>query len=216
MELDDMKLAWQGINDRLQKQYDLNVQLFRDGRIDKLRRGLRPLVWGQAVQMLLGIALATWAVCFWVPHRATLHLLVSGLLVQGFGLLMIMSAGHVLALIRKLDYAAPVAEIQRRMAELRNWRVRVEAPINAIVGCFIWVPMLVMSLAWYGMDIWSTGFALWAVASSVVGLGAAVLVVWWMRHAGHERSLEQHAAGNSVCRAQMALDEIARFESEAE
>lgn len=214
MTFDEMKGAWRALDQRLQQQHTLSLAVFRDSRLQKLRHGLRPLVWGQSLQMLLGIALATWAVCFWVPHRGTLHLLVCGLLVQGFGLLMIMSAGQVLALVRHINYAAPVAEIQRRLAELRNWRVRVEAPINAIVGCFIWVPVLVMNLAWYGVDIWSGGFALWAIASSLVGLGGVALVVWWMRHAGNGSRLERHAAGNSVIRAQSALDEIARFEQE--
>lgn len=216
MQIDEMKSAWQALDRRLSQQHALNLEMFRDTRMGKLRSGLRPLVIGQAVQMLFGIALATWAVAFWVPHRGVLHLLVCGLLVQGFGLLMIMSSGEVLARIRKLDHGAPVAELQRRLAELRAWRVRVEAPVNALVGCFIWVPVLVMNLAWFGFDVWVRvpGFAFWAMASSVVGLGVVVLAVWLARHLGYGSKLDAHAAGSSVQKAETVLAEIARFEHE--
>ncbi len=45
---------------RLEQQHALNLQLFRDGRMDKLKRGLRPLAWGQAIQMLIGVLGYNW------------------------------------------------------------------------------------------------------------------------------------------------------------
>ena len=56
MELDDMKLAWQTLDHRLQQQYALNVQILRDTRMETARRGLRPLAWGQLLQMAIGMA----------------------------------------------------------------------------------------------------------------------------------------------------------------
>ncbi len=52
MELDEMKQAWQALDHRLEQQHALSLQLFRDGRLDTLRRGLRPLVWGQAMPFI--------------------------------------------------------------------------------------------------------------------------------------------------------------------
>jgi hypothetical protein len=214
MELDDMKLAWAGLDQRLDKQYALNFQLLRDGKLDKARRGLRPLVWGQAIQLTIGVLITFWAGAFWATRWHVTHLLICGLLVHLYGILLIVFAARVLYLIQRLDYAAPVVVIQRQLADLRSWRVRVEAPVYGVLGCFIWIPVMWMSFAWYGIDLWSPGFMLWAIASSLVGLAAVVLVVWLMRRAGMARKIEDNSAGRSLQKAEAMLADIARFEQE--
>jgi hypothetical protein len=214
MELDEMKLAWQALETRLKQQQALNVQIFRDNRLDRMRSGLRPLVWGQAIQLVFGLLFAVMAGVFWTTHAHVTHLLVCGLLVHAYGLLLIVFAVRALYLIRCLDYSTPVLAIQRRLADLRAWRVHVEAPVNAVLGCFIWIPVLWMNLAWYGIDLWSPKFMRWAVSSSLVGLAAVGLVVWLMRRAGLAHKIEENSAGRSVLNAEAVLDEIARFEHE--
>lgn len=214
MELDDMKLAWQTLEHRLERQQALNVQIFRQSRLDKVRGGLRPLVWGQVIQLVFGLLFAGMAGAFWTTHAHVTHLLVCGLLVHAYGLLLIIFAVRVLYLLRRLDYSAPVLAIQRQLADLRAWRVRVEAPVNTVLGCFIWIPVLWMNLAWYGIDLWSPGFMLWAMSSSLVGLVAVALVVWLMRRVGMARRIEDSSAGRSVQKAEAALEEIASFERE--
>jgi hypothetical protein len=214
MELDDMKQAWAGLDERLDKQYALNFQLLRDGKLDKARRGLRPLVWGQAIQLTIGVLITFWAGAFWATRWHVTHLLICGLLVHLYGILLIVFAARVLYSIQRLDYAAPVLVIQRQLADLRSWRVGVEAPVNGVLGCFIWIPVTWMSLAWYGIDLWSLGFMLWAIASSLVGLAAVVWVVWLMRRAGMARKIEDNAAGRSLQKAEAMLADIARFEQE--
>jgi hypothetical protein len=214
MELDDMKQAWAGLDERLDKQYALNFQLLRDGKLDKARRGLRPLVWGQAIQLTIGVLITFWAGAFWATRWHVTHLLICGLLVHLYGILLTVFAARVLYSIQRLDYAAPVLVIQRQLADLRSWRVGVEAPVNGVLGCFIWIPVTWMSLAWYGIDLWSPGFMLWAIASSLVGLAAVVWVVWLMRRAGMARKIEDNAAGRSLQKAEAMLADIARFEQE--
>lgn len=217
MELDDFKQAWQGLDTRLGKQESLQREMFRDRKLEKARRGLRPLAWGQGVQLAIGAIFALWGGSFWVDHRQVTHLLVCGLLVHVCGLLFIASAARVLYLIQRIDYAAPVLEIQRRLADLRLWRLRVEAPANAVIACFIWIPVLWMNLAEYGFDVWQYDdgrFLLWSLLSGVVGLVLVVLVVWLMRRLGYARALEDSAVGQSVRKAEAALGEITRFEQE--
>lgn len=212
VELDEMKLAWQALNHRFERQHALSLQLFRDGRLDRMRRGLQPLVWAQAVQMLLGLLLAGLAVAFWTSHGRVTHLFFCGLLVHLYGVLLIASAARNLYLIQRIDYATPVLLIQRQLADLRAWRVRVEAPMNAILGCFVWIPVTWMNLAWFGIDLWSRPFIYWSISSSLVGLAFVFLVVWLMRRAGMARKMEDRAAGRGLQKAEAVLDEISRFE----
>jgi hypothetical protein len=214
MELDEMKRAWAEMELRQQGMEALLRADFRDRRLGRTRAALRPLLWGQILQLAIGIGFSGWGAAFWGTHLRPWHLLVCGLLVHAFGLLLIVFSVRNLYLIQRIDYATPVVDIQRDIARLRAFRVRVEAPVNAVLGCFIWIPVLWMNLAWYGIDLWSPGFLWWAFACSVVGLAAVAMAVWMMRRMGYRKNIEDESAGRSIVRAQAALDEIARFERE--
>lgn len=215
MELDDFKLAWQGLDRRLEQQRALNAQLFVESRLDRLRHGLRPLVWGRIAQIALGVLVAVLAGSFWVARLHVTHLLVCGVVLQLYGLSLIGFAARNLYLIHGIDHAAPVLAIQRQLAELRAWRVRVEGPFNAVAGCFTWILVLWANLAWYGLDIWAGGRSItWMALSAGAGLAGVGLVVWVMRGTGHGRKLEDHAAGKSLQKAEAMLAEIERFQQE--
>lgn len=214
MELDELKRAWAEMELRQDGMEALLRADFHDRRMGRTRAALRPLLWGQVLQLAIGVAFSIWGGAFWGTHLRPWHLLVCGLLVHAFGLLLIVFSARNLYLIQRIDYAAQVVDIQRDIARLRAFRVRVEAPVNAVLGCFIWIPVLWMNLAWYGIDLWSAGFLRWTVACGLVGLAAVAVVVWAMRRSGHGRELEDHNAGRSIVRAQTTIDEIARFERE--
>jgi len=219
MELDEMKLAWQAMDRRLEQRFALDLAAYRDRRLATARRQLWPLWLGQVLQLVIGIALAWWAGSLWYEHRATLHLWLQGVLLHGYALMFIVLAARELHLIHSVDYAEPVLVIQRRLAQLRAWRIRV-APWFGIAGCVMWVPLLLVGVeAAFGADL-----VLHApqVVAFLAANGAACLLgllafLRWTRHPRGARlaaSLDQHAAGRSLRRAQAELDEILRFEQD--
>lgn len=215
MELDEMKQAWQLLERRMDEQQALNAQLYRQGRLDKLRHGLRPLAWGQSIQFAFGVLFMLLGTAYWTGHTAVTHQVVFGVMVQIMGLLMVAFAGRVLYLTLQVDYTAPVLEIQQRLARLRAWRVRVEAPVFAVVGSFVWIPFLLMEIQWEtGLDLWARwpGFVNWLVMCGWISLGLALSAVLLAWRIGRLRWLTDNAAGKAVRRAEAALGEIARFE----
>jgi serine/threonine-protein kinase len=68
-----MKRAWQGMHGQLERQQALNARLWTENRLDKVRHGMRPLFWGQVVQIAFGVVLAWMAAAFWVPRMAVTH-----------------------------------------------------------------------------------------------------------------------------------------------
>jgi hypothetical protein len=215
MELDDMKLAWQTLDRRLELRNALDLDLYKERKFDKLKSGLRPLVFGQIVQMALGILMTVLFAPFWVQHMATPHLLVYGLSLHLYGMMMMFAAARDLHLIRGIDYSSPVLDIQKRIAELRAWHLRV-GPYFAVTGCFMWTPIVLVVFYWLGADIWlhSPQFVYWLIASSVVCVAVTYGFIRWARSSRSKfaRSLEDSAAGKSVTRAQAVLAEIAQFE----
>lgn len=222
MELDEMKQAWQALDRRLAKQQALDLELYRDRRMDRLRQRLRPLAWWTMAQIPLGVALMLWGIRFWSTHIGDARSVACGMVMQLFGLLSVMFPGRTLAMVLRIDYAAPVLEIQRRLADLRAWRVKVEAPVSAVIGSLIWIPALLMlaqsqvdGLGWNLWDHARPGLVRWLVLSVLVSLGAVALAYGVLRWLGLHRWLANHLAGASVQRAEAELDAVLRFERES-
>jgi hypothetical protein len=219
MELDELKGAWQALDSRLERQHALYVDILRHSKLTESRSALQPLQFGQWLQIAAGILVMLLFAPFWFDHRNTLHLLIPGLAMHAYGLMMVLAAARSLILIHRVDYSEPVVEIQQRLAELRVWRARVEQPLFAVLGCFIWIPMLLVIFDALGADVWvrAPQVVYWYIVSGFVCLAVLYGITWGMRRSGSERTrtaIENSFIGKSVRRAQRELDEIGRFGQE--
>jgi hypothetical protein len=219
MELDDLKTTWQALDRKLEQQRTLSLQLIRDGKLAAARRGLRPLWLGQLAQIFAGLCLMLLFAPIWIARINTLHLMIPALLLHAYGLLLVLFAVRTLHLIGCIDYAAPVLRIQRQLAELRRWRTHVEWPLFGIVGCFIWIPLLLVIFSALGADLWALNpkFVYWNIASGAACMGILYGTVRWAQQREKEGSgsaLEKYASGRSIRKAQEELDALTRFEQE--
>lgn len=219
MELDDLKLAWQTLDRRLEQQNALNLQLLKDGRLDKTRRGLRPLVWGQAAQMLIGVLGALWFAPFWIAHLHEPPLLFAGLVMHAYCIGLIVFGAVMQARIAHIDYAAPVLQIQHELLRLRRTYV-IGGMLIGLPWWFLYVP-LIMVLAKMGSNANvfdnAPSFVYISVAIGIVGMWLTWLLHRWANHPKHARIgrwLDDAAAGASIRRAQDAVDGLTRFEQE--
>jgi hypothetical protein len=217
MELDELKTAWQTLDRRLESQAALNLHIFRDGKLDKARRGLRPLFWGQLLQIVCGIALVLPAVGFWTAHRTVVHLLVAGLSLHVYGVLMIICGGATLGLIRRIDYAAPVLAIQHQLAQLRRFYACTNVGLG-LVWWVLWLPLtMVLFMAGFDADLYENAPSM---IYGGMGIAAVGLLLTWCFHRWSSnpirprmaKAVQESIAGSSLTRAQSMLDEIARFE----
>jgi hypothetical protein len=218
MELDELKSAWQSLERKLDRQHALELHHFRTDRLAGARRRLRPLVAGQLVQAACGFALMAWIAPYWVQHWGQWHLVAYGVALHLYGLMMLLFAGRDLVHIAQVDYAAPVLEIQKRLATLRAQRIQA-ARAFGIAGCIAWVPLVLVVFEKLGADLWvhKPAMVAWFVASGIGALLFTWALVAWSRLARNARlrkDMDDHAAGRSLTRAQAVLDEIARFEQD--
>jgi hypothetical protein len=214
--LDDLKTAWQALDRKLERQHALALHQFKETKLAKVRGGFRPLAVGQIIQTIIGLMFALFGGSFWFDHIGKPHLMIYGLLVHAFGIMMMVFGIRDLAFIGAIDYDASVLDIQKRLAELRAWRMQAGIWFT-VAGCLIWVPGLFILFYLIGADVWvlHPDVVYWNVASSVACLGIAYGIVRWSRRPGNERLakyLKESSVGKSVTRAQEMLAEIERFE----
>lgn len=219
MELDDLKLAWQTLDRRIEQHNSLNLQLFRDSKLDRARSRLRPLYWGQIIQIIAGALVTLMAGSFWTHHREVTHLLIAGLIVHVYGVLMILLGARTLWLINQIDYAAPVVTIQKQLAQLRSFHIR-NGIWAGLPWWLLWMPFMMMFfMGQFGADMYANAPAViyGGTAIGVVGLLATWWFHRWSRDPSHPRLakfVQDSVTGASLRRAQVELDEIVRFEQE--
>jgi hypothetical protein len=214
MELDDLKSTWQQLNQKLDQQNALNLQILREAKLEKAKHGLRPLVWGQGFQMLLGLLLAIFSADFWIEHRHIPHLLFTGLLMHAYGLAMIIFGARMQFLIHHIDYSAPVLSIQKQLAKLRRFFVLGGLGVG-LPWWVLWIPLMAMIFAKLGVDIFvHAPLLIWInLVACMLGILLTLLFLRWAKGRPKLfRALENTAAGHSLNKAQARLDEIARFE----
>ena len=218
MELDELKATWQALDRKLQQSNAIQLQLLKDGRMKNMRAGLRPLFWGQIVQILFGVLTILVGIAFWSQNRDVTHLFCTGLILHIYGVLTIIAAGFTLGRIRTIDYAAPVLSIQKQLASVR----RAYVGSGLMVGYawwLLWIPFAVVVFDLLGVDIVTVapGFVLLSTAVGIAGL----LAMWgFHRWASSSRRGEfaqryaENLSGGSLRRAQRVLDEVRQFETE--
>lgn len=214
MDLDELKTAWRSLERELAAHNAFERRAAQRAGARTAVRALRPLFVGQLVQLVVALALLPVFASFWVAHRDVPSLLVSGIAMQAYVTALMGLAIRELHMIRSIDCGEPVLAIQRRIEELRSWRVRV-GPFYAISGCFIWIPLMLVIFGALGADVWThrPSVVLWFAASALVALGVVLWILRWERRSDRDGSA---IAGVSVARARKALAEIAAFEREVD
>lgn len=217
MELDDFKNAWQTLDRRLQQQNALNFQLLRSHRVDAMRRGFRPLVIGQAIGMLVGVAAMLALLPLWT-HAAPTHDLavkICGIGLHAYCVALIVFGGIMQGFVAGIDYAAPVLAIQQRLLKMRRFYI-VGGMLLGLPWWFLAAPLLVVLTRGAILD--QAPSVIWIqLAIGAAGLAATGLLHRWAQRPGREkisRWLDDSAAGGSIRRAQAALEELHRFDRE--
>jgi hypothetical protein len=214
--LDDLKLAWNELSQKLERQNALALHQFKENKLARFRSGLRPLVLGQLIQLIIGAVITACSAQFWVNHFGRPQLLICGLLLQAYGLMFIAFAVRDLVLIRRIDYAAPIVVIQKQLAELRAWHIRAAAWYG-LTGSVIWLPVMIVMLHAWGADLWidKPHKMLWLISSAIACLALNYGLMRLVQAPGRcGRSLRRSWIGHTVNRVQTTLDEIEKFERE--
>jgi len=220
MELDDFKSAWQSLDRKLERDHGIQKRLFLEHRLDKTRSSLRPLVFGQVLQMLLGTALIVLGVACWRRNVEIPGYLVAGIVLHAFGVVNVAWAGITLGLIGCIDYAAPVLAIQKRLALLQRFYA-----LGAVVcGLPWWIMWLLVVIAFAGLGGQSASVdantPTWIWITLAVCLSGLVGTWWfyrWSQRAGYPRlakAMHDTVIGTSLRKAQAQLNELERFEKE--
>ena len=219
MELEEMKMAWQTLNQQLKTQSAINLALYTHQKVASARRGLRPLFWGQMLQTLFGIPFLLLAVALWStrPHAASI--ILAGVVVHAYGIACIIFAGIIMGTISRIDYAGSVLEIQEKLGRIRRAYI-IGGMAVGLSWWFLWIPLLMVLLALGHVNLYvHAPLVIWSgLAVGVVGVAGMLWLYSYSRKPSHDRLrrfVDNAVVGRSLQRAQAQLDEVRQFAHEA-
>ncbi len=215
MESEDLKTAWQSLDRQLQQHNRINLALLRDTRIDKARRGLRPLLVGQTLQGVLGVGLILLGLACWSRNVDVPGLFASGIALHAFGVLTVAMAALTIGLAAAIDYSAPVLVIQKQMARL----LRFYTVNSNLCGAPWWVAWVLVVIAFAGLGGVDAAAPTptWILVSLVLGVvGTLATWGWTLLRGARTRDASAPCAdgGDGIRCSQRLLDEISSFERE--
>ncbi|MFT4248631.1 MAG: hypothetical protein QM581_11500, partial [Pseudomonas sp.] len=167
MQPDELKAAWHQLGLHIERQQALQRQWLGERRRERMRGSLRPLYWGQLLQLVLGVALVLLGIACWKRNLDVPGYFAAGVVLHAFGVATTALAGITLALVARIDYAAPVLCIEKQLATLRRfyvfngmlagWPWWVMWIVVAVAGLaplpapgWIWASLAVGALGWIG------------------------------------------------------------------
>ena len=215
MDLDDIKAAWQTLDARLARQDALQLELLRGQKQAQARRNLRPLLFGMALQAVLGIGLVLLGVGCWRNNLDVPGLLAAGIALHVFGILHIALAGIVTGLATTLDYASPVLAIQKRLRLL----LRVQVLNSNLCGAPWWILWVLVVIGFAGLspERVPAPTPTWIWISLVIGtIGTLATWLWAARGSRGPRDplARMDDGADGIRRSLRVYDDLERFERE--
>jgi len=218
MELDEMKMAWETLNQHLQRESAISLAMYTDHKLTAVRSRLRPLFIGQLLQLFFGLCFVLLAVALWSTRPTAVSVIVAGVVVHVYGIACIVAAAAVMGGISRIDYAGSVLEIQEKLARVRHSYI-VGGIVGGLTWWFLWIPILMVLLGLVHVNLYAHApSVIWGgTAVGVVGLAGMLWLYAHSRKPGRERLrrfVDEAVVGRSLQRAQAQLDEVRQFAQE--
>ncbi|WP_353068570.1 hypothetical protein RBB75_15175 [Tunturibacter empetritectus] len=218
MELNELKAAWQLLEKALERGNQLSVAMLRQQKLDAASRSLRPLKLNQVFQIFFGVLFLVLAGLLWSTKPTAISVILGGVFVQAYGIGCVITAGIVFSALSRIDYAAPVVEVQGGLARVRR-AYGICVVVAGLSWWFLWIPLLMLLLGLAHVD-------LYAYAPSVIWIGVVVgvagllgtygMYVYSQRSSNMElrQFVERATFGRSLQNALQQLNEVRKFEEE--
>jgi hypothetical protein len=218
MELNELKSTWEKLEKALERGNQLSVAMLRQQKLDAANRSLRPLKLNQVFQIFFGVLFIGLAGLLWSTKPTAISVILGGVFVQAYGIGCVITAGIVFAALSRIDYAAPVVEVQGGLARVRR-AYGICVVVAGLSWWLLWIPLLMLLLGLARVDLYAHApSVIWiGVATGVVGLlGTYGMYVYSQRSSNMQlrQFVERATFGRSLQNALQQLNEVRKFEEE--
>jgi hypothetical protein len=212
MTFEEMQQRWMETNRKLDMSIRLNTAALRDVAAQRSRSTLRGLSTGLALELAIDVIGVLAIGSFLFDHLREPRFAIPALILHLFAIASIGMGLHQLVALHALDYAAPIVEIQERLARLRVLRTRI-TKWTLLLAPLLWTPlMIVLVRAFLHFDAYRAFGTAYIAGNAVFGVAVIPVMLWIARR--HRGWLLDHIADRRLAEATRHLERVWTFERE--
>ena len=223
MNLDELKLAWETLDRRLDTTVRLNQQLVIAAKLGRVKGRLRPLTVALSLEAVTAFCMLLGLGSFLFRHAAEARFAWPAALLDVWLIASLAGTIRQLVFISLIDYEQPVVAIQKRIEALGLLRLHI-IRWALITGPIVWwLPFLVVAFkALFDLDVYRTFGDRFLYINGLASGVVLPLLIWlskkFRRHIDHSvflRKVVRYVEGDYIHNALNSLTAISAFESEA-
>lgn len=217
--MDDLQKIWAGLDAKLDRNWKLNLELIRQTNLDRVQRKMTNLTWIKSLGLISYLLSLFFFISFTVSNWGTIHIVAAGIILSMWTLAGAITFIRELAMITKIDYAAPITDLQKTLSKIKGTlisHIRVAVWIAPLYFVFIIVFFKVL----LGLDIVTIGDQNWIIANVLFSLLVVTPLAIWAHVKLSIKNADKkwmnallRGNGSQIMDAMGFLKEIQEFES---
>jgi hypothetical protein len=158
------------------------------------------------------------AAMLWSTKPTAVSIVLSGVVVQAYGIGCIVTAGLVFSHLNRIDYTGPVVSAQTGLAQVRR-AYGVSVLVAGLSWWFLWIPVLMLLAALAHVNLYANAPSMiWiGIMIGIAGLFGMYRIYLYSVKSENvrlQRFVERATFGHSLMTAREQLNEIRNFEKE--
>ena len=221
MDLDHLKATWAQYDQKLDAIIQLNHRLLTSMNLKPVRSALGWLRVSLIVEALFALASVVLLGAFIADNIGVVRFALPAAVLDVFALVFLNILIRQIVTIGQIDYAQPIASIQKNLEAVRILRIRYIQGVF-LIAVLAWPLLYVVGFkALFGLDAYSIFSAAYFWANVLVGLAVIPLAIWLSKAFGGQlsdppamRYVVRTISGSSLNAANDALARLSEFERE--
>jgi hypothetical protein len=217
MELEQLKQIWTKQEEKIDRNWQLNIEILRNTNLDKAKSKMNNLTWVTAITLSFYLLMALFFLIFTLKNSETLHFALSGGVLTIWSLLISTGAIKQLNLIQKIDYADPIPVLQKKLETLKLIILKYVRLAQWIIPLYLafvvfWFKIL------FNFDIIANAGKNWLIVQVIISMLFIPLSIWIYQKL-HPKNISKKwintimkGAGSQISDALDFIDHIERFE----
>ena len=220
MEIAELKSIWNQINEKLDRNWQLNLELIRRTNLDKVRTKMRRQIWFNGLTLTFYLFWALLFIIFVIKNWSVPNVAVSGAILGIWAVAISAASIHELELMASIDYGQPINELQKKLSRIKLLMIRY---IRLAVWIFPLYFVFIVLMFWmfWGIDIVAVGDRNWIIGNVIISVVVFLpLAIWAHRKLSAKNAHTKwmntllRGNGNQIVEALRLIEEIEEFEQE--
>ena len=181
MESDNLKQIWSGIDQKLDRNWKLNLDIIRNIKLKNAKSRMTTLLWIKGITLAFYIFFAILFIQFSISHRAVIYQAAAGIILAVWTIAICIASVHELLIITQIDYSASIPVLQKKLIGLKLVIIkyfRLAVWILPLNFAFI---ILLFNLV-FGIDIVAIGDKTWIMSNVILSIFVFIPLSLWLHN----------------------------------